>query len=139
MSPRASCNFLNAVLCFCGDCITVLPISTEAALSQRQGAAGVCSSTLKKLRGFTCLLEPSIDRTYSETEQGTHEGSGGKVSEQKTQVLRLPNVSHQPVYKSGRHQPEQENEDEEEEQQEEASSRLTSLKKVPVPEFISCL
>lgn len=99
--------------------------SQEAVSPLSRGAAGICSSTLQKLRGFTCLSEPSVDISYSEREQETHGGSGQK----KSQVLHPPNVTHQPVNKSSRRQPEQENDDEEEEEQEEASSRPASSKK----------
>lgn len=104
-----------------------------------RGAAGICSSTLQKLRGFTCLSEPSVDLSYSEREQETHGGSGEKASELKSQVLHPPNVTHQPVNKSSRRQPEQENDDEEEEEQEEASSRQSSSKKVPITDDVNSL
>lgn len=104
-----------------------------------RGAAGICSSTLQKLRGFTCLSEPSVDTCYSEREQETHGGSGEKASELKSQVLHPPNVTHQPVNKISRRQPEQENDDEEEEEEEEASSRQASSKKVPITEDVNSL
>lgn len=99
-----------------------------------RGAAGICSSTLQKLRGFTCLSEPSVDLSYSQKEQETHEGSGGKVSGLKGQVLRPPSVTHQPVRKGSRRQPDQENDDEEEEEDEASSS-----KKVPSTEDVNSL
>lgn len=123
--------------CFfvCSECLTVFLVSTEAVSPLSRGAAGICSSTLQKLRGFTCLSEPSVDISYSEREQETHGGSGQK----KSQVLHPPNVTHQPVNKSSRRQPEQENDDEEEEEQEEASSRPASSKKVPITEDVNSL
>lgn len=121
---RLSCFFFS-------ECLTVIPVIPEAAVSQRQGPAGICSSTLEKLRGFTCLSEPSINFSYSERDHGAHEGSGEKATELKSQVPRPLNATQQPINKSSRCQPEQENDDEEEQEQEEDGSRPALSKKVP--------
>lgn len=123
---------------FSTEYLPVFPVLTEATASLSRGATAICSSTLEKLRGFTCLSEPSIHLSYSERDQEKHERFGEKVIRLKSQVPSPPNAAHQPINSGSCFQPEQENEDEEDDEQEEQSSRKVSTKKVIIAD-ITCL
>lgn len=108
-------------------------------MSLSRGAAGICSSTLERLRGFTCLSEPSINPTYSERDQKTHEGSTENVILPKSQVPPRTTATHQAINKNSDFQPEQEKDGEEEDdEQEEDGPRQASFNKVPVTDA-TCL
>lgn len=104
------------------------PSSTESTSPSGRGVPGVCSSTLEKLRGFTCLTEPSVGLSDAERHQKTLDGSGDKASHQGSGVQPPHSVVDQRADKSRSQQPEEKNDDEEEE---EDSSELVASKKVP--------
>lgn len=107
-------------------------------MSLSRGAPGICSSTLERLRGFTCLSEPN-NPTYSERDQKTHEGSAENVTLLKSQVPPHAIATHQAINKNSDCQPEQEKDDEEEDdEQEEDGPRQVSFNKVPITDA-TCL
>lgn len=114
----------DGILC----CLYSLPSSTENTSPSGRGVPGVCSSTLEKLRGFTCLTEPSVGLSDAERHQKTLDGSGVKASDRGSGVQPPHCVADRRVAKSRSQRLEEENEDEEEE---EDSSGLAASKKVP--------
>ncbi|XP_039658069.1 DNA mismatch repair protein Msh3 isoform X4 [Perca fluviatilis] len=78
----------------------------ETTLRSSRGAAGLCSSTLEKLKGFTCSAEPIDTASSKICDKGSIEGSHENSLQQTAEG----------------------NEDEEEEVKEKESSRLAATK-----------
>ncbi|XP_031161222.1 DNA mismatch repair protein Msh3 isoform X2 [Sander lucioperca] len=86
----------------------------ETTLRSSRGAAGLCSSTLEKLKGFTCSAEPSDTASSKICDEGSIEGS----------------------HKNSLQQTAEEHEDEEEEVKEKESFRLDATKQAfPLSQF----
>uniref|UniRef100_A0A8C9ZN62 DNA mismatch repair protein MSH3 n=1 Tax=Sander lucioperca TaxID=283035 RepID=A0A8C9ZN62_SANLU len=88
---------------------TLFLLTPETTLRSSRGAAGLCSSTLEKLKGFTCSAEPSDTASSKICDEGSIEGS----------------------HKNSLQQTAEEHEDEEEEVKEKESFRLDATKQVP--------
>uniref|UniRef100_A0A8C9ZTC5 DNA mismatch repair protein MSH3 n=1 Tax=Sander lucioperca TaxID=283035 RepID=A0A8C9ZTC5_SANLU len=54
---------------------TLFLLTPETTLRSSRGAAGLCSSTLEKLKGFTCSAEPSDTASSKICDEGSIEGS----------------------------------------------------------------
>ncbi len=99
-------------------------------LTSSRGAASLCSSTLEKLRGFSCSAEPSAGRSDTQREEKKTDGASSKICVQ-TSSAQPPRDAPDPCGDKNRlHPPEEEHEDEEEEVKGE-SSGLTAMKQVP--------
>ncbi|XP_070689505.1 DNA mismatch repair protein Msh3 [Pempheris klunzingeri] len=94
------------------------PASCQSTKSR--GAGGLCSSTLEKLKGFTCSAEPSVVHSGAQREEKERDGASNKICYQTSGV--------QHSGKNRLQQTEEEHEDEQEEVKEEGSSRLAAAK-----------
>lgn len=86
---------------------------------------------MEKLKGFTCLTEPSVRCRESEGREKKTAGAGNKICDRRSSVPPPCEVTDQPGDKNGLQQPEEENEDEKEEVKEKESSALAATKQVP--------
>ncbi|TKS78308.1 DNA mismatch repair protein [Collichthys lucidus] len=77
----------------------------QTTLKSSRGAGGLCSSTLEKLKGFTCSADPNVDKT---------DGASSKICEHGSNVGPLRSVSNK---HSDDTKPQEEQEDEEEEEE----------------------
>ncbi|XP_037634304.1 DNA mismatch repair protein Msh3 isoform X2 [Sebastes umbrosus] len=99
----------------------------ETTLTPSRGAAGLCSSTLEKLKGFTCSSEPSVTphsvTPHSDTQREVKktDGASSEICERGSSVRPPRDVKDQHSNKIQLRQPEDEHEDEEEMKEEESS------------------
>ncbi|XP_070820528.1 DNA mismatch repair protein Msh3 isoform X2 [Chaetodon trifascialis] len=95
----------------------------ETALTSSRGAGGLCSSTLEKLKGFTCSAESSVGHSDTQRPEKKTGGASSKIYDQGNSVWPPRDVSENRLQ-----QPEEEHEDEEEEVKEKESSGLAAEK-----------
>uniref|UniRef100_A0A4W6CD24 DNA mismatch repair protein MSH3 n=1 Tax=Lates calcarifer TaxID=8187 RepID=A0A4W6CD24_LATCA len=62
-------------------------LSSETKLTLSRGAGGLCSSTLEKLKGFTCMAEPSARHSDTEREEKKADGASSKIYIRGSSVL----------------------------------------------------
>lgn len=99
--------------------LTVFLLPTETAVTSGRGAGGLCSSTLEKLKGFTC----SADASDAQTEKKKTDGGSSKI------CYGASDVQHS--NKNRLQRTEEEHEDEEDEVKEKEGSGLAATKQVP--------
>lgn len=113
-----------------------LTLSSETTLKSSRGAGGLCSSTLEKLKGFTCSADPNVGRSDPQWDEKKTDGASSKICEHGSNVGPLRSVSNK---HSDDTKPQEEQEDEEEEVGEKAATKqvhnvnvdsLTSLSSV---------
>lgn len=102
--------------------------SKEKTLTSSRGAASLCSSTLEKLKGFTCLAEPKGGCSDTQREQKRTDGACSKICDQASSVRLLRDVTEHHSDKNRLRQLEEGHEDEEEEVKEKESSGLIATK-----------
>ncbi|XP_074495491.1 DNA mismatch repair protein Msh3 isoform X2 [Sebastes fasciatus] len=104
----------------------------ETTLTPSRGAAGLCFSTLEKLKGFTCSSEPSVTphsvtphsvtpHSDAQREEKKTDGASSEICERGSSVQPPRDVKDQHSNKIRLRQPEEEHEDEEEMKEEESS------------------
>uniref|UniRef100_A0A7N9AQC6 DNA mismatch repair protein MSH3 n=1 Tax=Mastacembelus armatus TaxID=205130 RepID=A0A7N9AQC6_9TELE len=108
-----------------------------------KGAAGLCSSTLEKLKGFTCMAEPSVKHSDTQRVKKKTGGSSSKICD-KGSSIRPQDAPGKHSDESRLQQTEEEEEDEDEEGKGSVSSGLTATKQVPsinvsITESFGCL
>ncbi|XP_076588059.1 DNA mismatch repair protein Msh3 isoform X2 [Chaetodon auriga] len=101
----------------------------ETALTSSRGAGGLCSSTLEKLKGFTCSAEHSVGYSDTQRPEKKTDGVSSKICDQGSSVWPPRDVSDD-VSENRLQHPEEEHEDEEEEEEvkEKESSGLAAAK-----------
>lgn len=98
----------------------------ETKTTSSRGAGGLCSSTLERLRGFTCTAEPGAGCSDTRGEEKKTGGACGETCERESGV-RPPRVdTDQRGAKNTTEPPEEERDDEDEEVKEEESSGLAT-------------
>ncbi|XP_029998504.1 DNA mismatch repair protein Msh3 isoform X2 [Sphaeramia orbicularis] len=90
------------------------------------GAGGLCSSTLDKLKGFSCTVESSVGRTDTDKD-AKMTGDNGQRSDHTQQQTILTRVQLK----------EEEDEEEEEEEEEGFSEKGSSKQVVPFSQFVN--
>ncbi|XP_044052269.1 DNA mismatch repair protein Msh3 isoform X2 [Siniperca chuatsi] len=102
------------------DCESASCQSTkEKTLTSTSG--GLCPSTLEKLKGFTCLAEPTVGRSDTQREDKKTGGARSKICDQGSSVWPPWDVTDQHIIKNRLQQTEEEHEDEEEVKEKESS------------------
>lgn len=103
--------------------LTAFLLSSEVTPTSGRGAGGLCSSTLEKLKGFTCSAEPSVGFGDARREEKKTDGAGSKICDQASgdkNRFRQPEEEH-----------EEDDKEEEEEVKEKESPGLAATKQVP--------
>uniref|UniRef100_A0A4W6CBH1 DNA mismatch repair protein MSH3 n=1 Tax=Lates calcarifer TaxID=8187 RepID=A0A4W6CBH1_LATCA len=108
-------------------------LSSETKLTLSRGAGGLCSSTLEKLKGFTCMAEPSARHSDTEREEKKADGASSKIYIRGSSVLPPRDTPDQHSNKNRLQQAEDEHEDEEEEDKGKESSGLAATKQLSPP------
>ncbi|XP_038559330.1 DNA mismatch repair protein Msh3 isoform X1 [Micropterus salmoides] len=113
------------------DCDPVYCQSTKGKkLASTSGV--LCSSTLEKLKGFTCSAEPSVGRSDTQREEKETGGASSKICDQGSSVCPPQDITDQHRVKNRLQKTEEEQEDEEDEEEEtvkeKGSSGLTATK-----------
>ncbi|XP_058493125.1 DNA mismatch repair protein Msh3 isoform X1 [Solea solea] len=97
------------------------PSTKETKPTLSGGARGVCSSTLEKLREFTCAAEPMVRHGDTQSEGNKADGAGSIICDQRSNGR--PDQQHS--YKHQRQKSEEEHEDEEVERGESSGTAAT--------------
>lgn len=106
-------------------------ISSETKPTSSKGLGGLCSSTLEKLKGFTCIAEPSVKHSDSQREEKKIDYASRKICEQESSIWPPRDVKDQHNSETRLQETEEELEDEEEEDVvEKKSSGLVAPKQV---------
>ncbi|KAE8291893.1 DNA mismatch repair protein Msh3 [Larimichthys crocea] len=92
----------------------------HTTLKSSRGAGGLCSSTLEKLKGFTCSADPNVGRSDPQWDEKKTDGASSKICEHGSNVGPLRSVSNK---HSDDTKPQEEQEDEEEEVGEKAATK----------------
>ncbi|XP_073321644.1 DNA mismatch repair protein Msh3 isoform X2 [Pagrus major] len=83
--------------------------------TSNRAAGGLCSSTLEKLKGFTCSSEPSVGRCDTQREDKKTDGASSKICDQGSSIQPPRDVTDQHSNKNRPQQMEEEHDDDEEE------------------------
>nr|XP_046243833.1 DNA mismatch repair protein Msh3 isoform X2 [Scatophagus argus] len=100
------------------------PTSCQSSKETR-GAVGVCSSTLEKLKGFTCSAEASVGCSDADGGEMKTGGAGSKICDRGICVWPPGDITEQ---RGSKNRLKQSEEEEEEEVREEESSGLATTK-----------
>ncbi|XP_040011812.1 DNA mismatch repair protein Msh3 isoform X2 [Xiphias gladius] len=100
----------------------------ETTLTSSRGTGGLCSSTLEKLKGFTCMGEPSVRHSDTQREGKKTDGASSEICDQGGSVWPPREVPNQHSNEKRLQQTEEEHEDEEEEVKEKESSGPAATK-----------
>lgn len=123
--------------------LTVFLLSSETALTSSRGAGSLCSSTLERLKGFTCSAEPGVRRSDAQRQEKKTDSASSKVCDQGSSVWPPQDISDRHSNENRLQQSEEEHEDEEEEVKEKESLGLAAAKQVPninvAPSHLCCL
>ncbi|XP_040899209.1 DNA mismatch repair protein Msh3 isoform X3 [Toxotes jaculatrix] len=98
----------------------------ETKLTSSRGTGGLCSSTLEKLKGFTCVTDPCVRLSNSQREEKKTDGSSSKICVQGSSVWPQRDVQDQRSNTNRLQQTQEEHEDEEEEVKEKECSGLAA-------------
>lgn len=99
---------------------------TKLTLSRKAGS--LCSSTLEKLRGFTCVAEPSVSSSNIQEETKTDDARS-KITGQESSDWSACSVADQPKPPHRLQHAEEENEDEEEDDKEKGDPEMAATKR----------
>ncbi|XP_035494882.2 DNA mismatch repair protein Msh3 [Scophthalmus maximus] len=104
--------------------------SKVAKLTSSRGAGGLCSSTLEKLKGFTCAAEPGVTHSDTRREKETGGVSGKNCDRGSTAwpPLDVPDQHSSKERLQNTEEEEREDEEEDEEVKGEESSALAAAK-----------
>ncbi|XP_041792775.1 DNA mismatch repair protein Msh3 isoform X2 [Chelmon rostratus] len=100
----------------------------ETALTSSRGAGSLCSSTLERLKGFTCSAEPGVRRSDAQRQEKKTDSASSKVCDQGSSVWPPQDISDRHSNENRLQQSEEEHEDEEEEVKEKESLGLAAAK-----------
>ncbi|KAF0034068.1 hypothetical protein F2P81_014134 [Scophthalmus maximus] len=113
--------------------------SKVTKLTSSRGAGGLCSSTLEKLKGFTCAAEPGVTHSDTRREKETGGVSGKNCDRGSTAwpPLDVPDQHSSKERLQNTEEEEREDEEEDEEVKGEESSALAAAKQVPTVNYDS--
>ena len=105
---------------------TIFLLSSETTATSNRAAGSLCSSTLERLKGFTCSSEPSAGRHDTQREDKKTDGASSKICDQGSSTRPPRDVTDQ---QSNNDRPQQM--EEEHDEDEEAGSGPAATKQVP--------